>query len=66
MSTPPTVDDPARVDQPQERLLAFGLLVAGSSASSASAVLLVERIRLAEDSDYVPTCTSTRSSAAAT
>jgi uncharacterized membrane protein len=56
MSTPSTVDDPATVDEPQERLLAFGLLVGGLVGFVASAVLLIERIRLAEDSDYVPTC----------
>ena len=36
--------------------LAFGLLVGGLVGFVASAVLLIERIRLAEDSDYVPTC----------
>ncbi|MCY4728017.1 vitamin K epoxide reductase family protein [Nocardioides sp. STR2] len=56
MSTPLTVGDLADVDEPQERPLAFGLLVGGLVGFVASAVLLVERIRLAEDSDYVPTC----------
>lgn len=40
----------------QERPLAIGLLVGGLVGLVASAVLLVERIRLAEDSGYVPTC----------
>ena len=55
MSTPLSVDDRADVE-PQERPLAVGLLVGGLIGFVASAVLLVERIRLAEDSDYVPTC----------
>lgn len=36
--------------------LAWGLIVAGSVGLVASAVLLVERIRLAADSAYVPSC----------
>ncbi|QWC85713.1 vitamin K epoxide reductase family protein [Nocardioidaceae bacterium] len=40
----------------QERRLAAGLVVAGLVGLVASAVLLIERIRLAEDSEYVPTC----------
>jgi len=56
MSTPLTVDDPRDVDKPQERPLAIGLLVGGLIGFVASAVLLIERIRLAEDSDYIPTC----------
>lgn len=36
--------------------LAWGLLVAGSIGLLASAVLLVERLRMATDSDYVPSC----------
>ncbi|MET1039131.1 MAG: vitamin K epoxide reductase family protein [Aeromicrobium sp.] len=56
MSTSSTVDDPAVLDEPQERPLAIGLLVGGLIGFVASAVLLIERIRLAEDSDYVPTC----------
>lgn len=39
-----------------DRRLAIGLLVGGAIGLLASAVLLIERIRLAEDSDYVPTC----------
>jgi uncharacterized membrane protein len=39
-----------------ERPLAIGLLVGGLVGLVASAVLLIERIRLAEDSGYVPTC----------
>jgi uncharacterized membrane protein len=56
MSTPLTVDELADVDEPQERPLAIGLLVGGLIGFVASAVLLIERIRLAEDSGYVPTC----------
>ena len=57
MSTPVTADDPTAVGGgPQERALAIGLVVGGLIGFLASAVLLVERIRLAEDSDYVPTC----------
>ena len=66
MSTSSLVDDPAVLDEPQERPLAFGLLVGGLIGFVASAVLLIERIRLAEDSDYVPTCSTTRSKPAAT
>lgn len=40
----------------QDRRLAAGLVVAGVVGLVASAVLLIERIRLAEDSEYVPTC----------
>lgn len=40
----------------QDRRLAAGLVVGGLIGLVASAVLLVERIRLAQDSDYVPTC----------
>lgn len=40
----------------QDRRLAAGLVVAGLVGLVASAVLLIERIRLAEDSEYVPTC----------
>jgi uncharacterized membrane protein len=36
--------------------LAWGLIVAGAVGLVASAVLLVERIRLAADSAYVPSC----------
>lgn len=46
----------AAVGEPRERPLAIGLVVAGLVGLVASAVLLVERIRLAEDSGYVPTC----------
>ena len=53
---PSTVDDPAVLTTPQERRLAIGLVVGGLVGLVASAVLLVERIRLAEDSDYVPSC----------
>jgi uncharacterized membrane protein len=42
--------------EPQERPLAIGLVVSGLIGLVASAVLLVERILLAEDSGYVPTC----------
>ncbi|MBC2932272.1 vitamin K epoxide reductase family protein [Nocardioides sp. zg-1228] len=42
--------------EPQERPLATGLLVGGLVGLLAATVLLVERIRLAQDSDYVPTC----------
>jgi uncharacterized membrane protein len=46
--------------EPQERRtgsgLGLGLALAGLVGLVASAVLLVERIRLAEDSDYVPSC----------
>jgi uncharacterized membrane protein len=41
---------------PQERRLAVGLLVGGLVGLVAATVLLVERIRLAEDSSYVPSC----------
>jgi len=43
-------------DEPQERPLAIGLLVGGLVGLLAATVLLIERIKLAEDSDYVPTC----------
>lgn len=56
MSTPATVVERDGVEQTQERSLAIGLLVGGLIGLVASAVLLIERIRLAEDSDYVPTC----------
>jgi uncharacterized membrane protein len=46
----------ATTGEPQERPLAIGLLVGGLVGLVAAAVLLIERIRLAEDSDYVPTC----------
>ncbi len=39
-----------------DRRLAWGLTVGGVVGFIAAAVLLVERIRLAQDSDYVPTC----------
>lgn len=39
-----------------DRRLAIGLLLGGLVGLLASAVLLIERIRLAEDSGYVPTC----------
>jgi len=39
-----------------DRRLAIGLLVGGVIGLLASAVLLVERIRLAEDGSYVPSC----------
>ncbi|GAA5114304.1 vitamin K epoxide reductase family protein [Alloalcanivorax gelatiniphagus] len=50
------MSQPSAIGGPQERPLAIGLLVAGLVGLVASAVLLIERIRLAEDSDYVPTC----------
>jgi uncharacterized membrane protein len=46
----------AATGEPQERPLAIGLLVGGLVGLVAAAVLLIERIRLAEDSGYVPTC----------
>jgi uncharacterized membrane protein len=46
----------ATTGEPQERPLAIGLLVGGLVGLVAAAVLLIERIRLAEDSSYVPTC----------
>ncbi|GIM65629.1 vitamin K epoxide reductase family protein [uncultured Nocardioides sp.] len=39
-----------------DRRLAFGLVGGGLVGFVASAVLLIERIRLAQDSAYVPTC----------
>lgn len=39
-----------------DRRLAAGLVVGGLTGLLASAVLLIERIRLAQDSDYVPSC----------
>lgn len=39
-----------------DRRLASGLVVGGLVGLLASAVLLVERIRLADDTDYVPSC----------
>lgn len=36
--------------------LAWGLLVAGATGLLASAVLLIERLRMAADADYVPSC----------
>ncbi len=39
-----------------DRRLAWGLTAGGVVGFIAAAVLLVERIRLAKDSDYVPTC----------
>ncbi len=42
--------------EPHERPLSIGLLVGGLVGLVAAAVLLIERIRLAEDSSYVPTC----------
>lgn len=39
-----------------DRRLAWGLTVGGLVGLLAAAVLLVERIKLAQDSDYVPTC----------
>lgn len=56
MSTPAAVDDPAAIGAPQDRGLSIGLVVGGLIGFLASTVLLIERIRLAEDSDYVPTC----------
>ena len=56
MSTPAVVDDPAALGEPQDRGLSIGLVVGGLTGFLASAVLLVERIKLAEDSSYVPTC----------
>jgi uncharacterized membrane protein len=56
MTTPSSLDDLPDVDEPQERALAVGLLLGGLVGLLASAVLLIERIRLAEDSSYVPTC----------
>lgn len=46
----------ATTGEPQERPLAIGLLLGGLVGLVAAAVLLIERIRLAEDSSYVPTC----------
>ena len=46
----------ATTGEPQERPLAIGLLGGGLVGLVAAAVLLIERIRLAEDSSYVPTC----------
>jgi uncharacterized membrane protein len=40
----------------QDRRLAAGLVVGGLVGLLASAVLLIERIRLADDGDYVPSC----------
>lgn len=40
----------------QGRRLSVGLVVGGLVGLVASAVLLIERIRLGEDSDYVPAC----------
>lgn len=57
MSTTVDSREPTASDLgPQERPLAIGLLVAGLIGLIASAVLLVERIMLAEDSSYVPSC----------
>jgi uncharacterized membrane protein len=39
-----------------DRRLAWGLTAGGLVGFVAAAVLLIERIRLAQDSDYVPTC----------
>lgn len=39
-----------------ERRLAWGLAAGGLIGLLASAVLLIERIKLAQDSEYVPTC----------
>jgi uncharacterized membrane protein len=50
------MSQPSAIDGPQERPLAIGLLVSGLVGLVASAVLLIERIRLAEDSGYVPSC----------
>jgi uncharacterized membrane protein len=46
----------ATTGEPQERPLAIGLLAGGIVGLVAAVVLLIERIRLAEDSSYVPTC----------
>lgn len=40
----------------EERRLAWGFVSGGLAGLVASAVLLIERIRLAENGDYVPTC----------
>ena len=40
----------------QDRRLPAGLVLGGLVGLVASAVLLIERIRVGEDSDYVPTC----------
>ena len=40
----------------QERALGWGLLLGGALGLLAAAVLLVERLRLAENPDYVPSC----------
>lgn len=40
----------------QDRRLAWGLTTGGLIGLIASAVLLIERMKLAQDSDYVPTC----------
>ena len=56
MSTPAAVGDPAAIGEPQDRGLSIGLVVGGLIGFLASAVLLIERIKLAEDSSYVPTC----------
>lgn len=40
----------------QDRRLPAGLILGGLVGLIASAVLLIERIRVGEDSDYVPTC----------
>ena len=39
-----------------DRRLAWGLTAGGLVGLLAAAALLVERIKLAQDSDYVPTC----------
>ena len=52
----PTMSQPATTGEHHERPLAIGLVVGGLVGLVASAVLLIERIRLAEDSGYVPTC----------
>lgn len=52
----PTMSQPATRGENHERPLAIGLVVGGLVGLVASAVLLIERIRLAEDSGYVPTC----------
>jgi len=46
----------ATAGEPHERPLAIGLVLGGLIGLIASGVLLVERILLAEDSGYVPTC----------